>query len=112
MAIKVTAKRKVRPGKEAELDVLLIELRTKALARNGYLSGETLVLATDPTVHLVISTWSSVHHWQSWKNHADRQALIAKINKLLVSVSEPEIWLERGADKGLPPPPIEGQTAV
>jgi antibiotic biosynthesis monooxygenase (ABM) superfamily enzyme len=112
MAIKVTIKRKVRPGKEKELNSLLTALRSRALMTNGYLSSETLVSATDFSVHLVISSWFSIKDWQSWENHADRRELITKINKLLVAPAEVEVWLERGAEKGAVPFSVEGQTAV
>lgn len=96
MAIKVIIKRQVRHGKEAKLNSLLIELRSRTLTRSGYLSGETLVSAADPSVHLVIGSWSNIDDWRSWENHPDRQELIAKINDLLVSASEVGVWLERG----------------
>ena len=96
MTIKVTIKRHVRHGKEAKLNSLLIELRSRSLRRSGYLSGETLVSAADPTVHLVISSWSTLEDWKSWENHPERQELITKINDLLVSAAELEVWSQRG----------------
>lgn len=96
MTIKVTIKRHVRHGKEAKLNSLLIELRSRSLRRSGYLSGETLVSAADPTVHLVISSWSTLEDWKSWENHPERQELITKINDLLDSPAELEVWSQRG----------------
>jgi quinol monooxygenase YgiN len=96
MTIKVTIKRHVRHGKEAKLNSLLLELRSRSLKRSGYLSGETLVSATDPSVHLVIGTWSGMDDWRSWENHPDRQELIAKINDLLLSAAEVEVWSQHG----------------
>lgn len=96
MTIKVTIKRHVQRGKEAKLNSLLIELRSRSLRRSGYLSGETLVSAADPSVHLVIGSWSTLDDWKAWENHPDRQELIAKINDLLVSPAEAEVWSQHG----------------
>lgn len=96
MTIKVTIKRHVRHGKEAKLNSLLIELRSRSLRRNGYLSGETLVSAADPTVHMVVGSWASIDDWRSWEHHPERQELVAKINELLVSPAEVEVWSLHG----------------
>jgi antibiotic biosynthesis monooxygenase (ABM) superfamily enzyme len=112
MGMKVTIKRQVRPGKEAILNSLLIELRSRALTRNGYMSGETLVSAVDHSVHLVIGTWSSVEDWKSWESHPDRQELIRKINDHLVSEPHAEVWLEHGARKESVPFSVKSEPEV
>ena len=48
MAIKVLMSRHVNTGPEVELEELLVELRARALKQPGYISGETLILASDP----------------------------------------------------------------
>ena len=64
MTIKVIMSRHVNPGREHELYELLVELRSRALRRTGYISGETLVLESDESLHLVISNWSSLREWR------------------------------------------------
>ena len=100
MAIKVIMSRHVSLGHEYELHELLVELRSRALRRPGYISGETLVLASDASFHLVISTWSSLRDWRDWEYHTERMELIKKINALLDSPAKTEVWLERGEALG------------
>jgi antibiotic biosynthesis monooxygenase (ABM) superfamily enzyme len=97
MTIKVIMYRHVNPGRELELYELLVELRSRALRRPGYISGETLVLASDPSLHLVISNWSTLKDWRDWEFHKERLEVIEKINSLLKSPARTEVWLERGA---------------
>ena len=56
MAVKILIYRKVRPGKENDLNKVVRELRSEAVHVEGYISGETLFSIEDPSVHLVIST--------------------------------------------------------
>ena len=96
MTIKVTMSRHVIPGRGFELYELLVELRIRALRRPGYLSGETLVLASDPDSHMVISSWSSLREWRDWEFHTERMEVIEKINALLMSPAKTDVWIERG----------------
>ena len=97
MTIKVTMSRRVNPGHEREPYELLVELRIRAMRRTGYISGETLVLASDESLHLVISNWSSLREWSDWEHHSDRMEVSDKINALLTTPARTEMWLERGA---------------
>ena len=58
--VRVIIERRCRPGKEAELETLLVELRTRAMRQPGYISGETLRGDTLRTV-TPLSGWSSAH---------------------------------------------------
>lgn len=53
---RVIVERHCKPGKEAELEKLLLELRIKAMNQFGYITAETLRSANDPAHWLVIST--------------------------------------------------------
>ena len=102
MAVKVLMSRHVNLGREDELSELLLELRSRALRQQGYISGETLVLASDPSVHLVISNWSSLKDWLDWEHHSDRMQVVEKINALLNSPARTQVWLDRvGAPSGV-----------
>ncbi|MDA0988495.1 MAG: sugar biosynthesis protein [Chloroflexi bacterium] len=96
MTIKVTMTRQVTPGLAYELYELLVELRSRALKRPGYLSGETLVLASDPGFHMVISNWSSLREWRDWESHTERLEVIRRIDTLLTAPAKTQVWLERG----------------
>lgn len=85
--VRVIIERRCRPGKDAEMENLLIEFRTTAMQRSGYVSGETLKRLDDPSSWLVISTWVDVEHWNQWQASPKRQQITKKIEPLL---AEPE----------------------
>ncbi len=96
--VRVIIKRHCRPGKEAELEKLFVELRTKAMKRHGYVSGETLHSVDDPSFWLVISTWIDAHLWEAWKTSAERREITSKIEPLLAAPEKISVFsfLRRG----------------
>lgn len=82
--VRVIIERRCQPNKEAELEKLLVELRSKAMWQRGYVSGETLRSADAPSLWLVISTWLDAELWKAWENSPERQEMVTKIEQLLV----------------------------
>ena len=97
MAIKVVHQRKIRPENKEELGTLLAKLRTAAVSRPGYLSGETLVALDDQDTHLVISTWQTLQEWRAWEDNQERRVLIAMIDKLLVEPATVRVYIDASA---------------
>ena len=93
MAIRVLMKRVVKGGNRRPLHQLLRELRTLALTRPGYISGETLVSMNQPGTGRVISTWSSSEAWQAYENVPERRAILEVIDELLVEPRDTTIWV-------------------
>ena len=87
MAVKILIRRKIKPGKDAEFNEIVRELRSQAMHAAGFISGETLRSIDDPYVHLVISTWKSIDDWNTWHNSARRKELQKKVNKVLAEPS-------------------------
>lgn len=83
MAIKVIILRRVPPGSETQLAPLLEQLRAICLKQPGYLSGETLVSADDPSEYLVLSSWENRASWDRWAASGERAALQQQIDALL-----------------------------
>lgn len=73
MAVKVLITREFQNGKFEQAYKLLMELRSMATLRSGYLSGETIISADNPNKLVVISTWVSQKRWENW--HADRKRM-------------------------------------
>ena len=92
MAAKILIKRKVPRDKEAELALLLRELRALTMNREGYISGETLKRFDKPGESLVISTWASVDQWREWVLSSERIGIQEKIDHLLGVKTEYEIY--------------------
>jgi heme-degrading monooxygenase HmoA len=83
MAVKILITRTVPNDKAHAMLGLFREMRSLATSQPGYISGETLKSLDEPDVYLVVSTWQAVEDWNNWLNSKDRQAVQAKIDKLL-----------------------------
>jgi len=93
MAVKVLIKRRFKRDKIKEAYKLLMELRSLATLQTGYVSGETLVGADDPNKLVVISTWISANRWQEWLANPKRKSAAQKMENLLESPEEAEVFL-------------------
>ncbi|MGQ9696233.1 MAG: antibiotic biosynthesis monooxygenase family protein [Thermodesulfobacteriota bacterium] len=83
MAVKIIIRRRIPKSKEPQVLPLLLDLRSKAIAQPGYISGETLINTTDPEDYVVISTWKSAEHWKAWETSEDRVEIQSKIDSIL-----------------------------
>jgi heme-degrading monooxygenase HmoA len=93
MAVKIIIDRKVKKGNEADFLKLLEELRRKAIAAKGYISGETLQASDDSHHLIVVSTWHSADDWKNWEKNPTREEVQAKIEKLMVRPTKTRIYL-------------------
>ena len=104
MAVKILIQRKVKPGKEKELNEAVRELRSKAIHAEGYIFGETLCSIEEPSVHLVISTWKSLEDWNHWAESPGRKVFQQKTDAMLEEPTQLSISLSgalRSANKRL-----------
>lgn len=81
--VRIVIERHCRPGKESELENLLVELRSQAIKQRGYVSGETLRSVDDPSLWLVLSTWLDVDLWRIWENSPEREEIDRRMQPLL-----------------------------
>ncbi|MBM3945427.1 MAG: hypothetical protein FJ317_08085, partial [SAR202 cluster bacterium] len=81
MAIKVTIERHVVPGMQGDVKNLLAALWKLAKEHPGYVSGETLVDAYNPTVVLTISVWDSMASREAWEKSPARKQAIERLNE-------------------------------
>jgi heme-degrading monooxygenase HmoA len=88
MAIKVLIKRIVPEHKTKSLLPILRQLRNSAMNQPGYITGETLRGADNPTEYLVIGTWQSLEDWKRWAGSRDRIELQEQIDALLGEKTE------------------------
>ncbi len=93
MVAKIFIKRKIPQNLQDELLPVLLQLRKKATAQEGYISGETLRNFEDPDDYLVISTWRSVDNWKNWFSSSERKELQEKIDEMLQAPTEYSIYL-------------------
>jgi quinol monooxygenase YgiN len=90
--IKVHIKRTAPEDKKEELLVLINELRSITMGEPGYIAGETLKRTDKPGESLVVTKWQSIYYWDQWFQGAKRSAIQAKIDQLLGSETEYEIY--------------------
>ena len=93
MAIGVVIKRVAKNGEDAR--VLLphiVELRALAVKLPGYISGETFFNIDRLDECLVIGRWTSLEHWQKWKQDQRRIELDGNMENHLISKTEYNIY--------------------
>ena len=93
MAVKVLLTRKFKPETINLANKLLMELRSMATLRRGYVSGQTLVAADNPNKVVVISTWSSRQRWNDWYGDPKRAEFSKKLSTYLEGPEEIEVFL-------------------
>ncbi len=93
MAVKVIMKRTPKSGANGELNSVLQELGQLAMSQPGYISGETLLSASDTSSTLAVSQWASLQHWQEYEISRERQGLLDRVAELLDDPAQTEVYL-------------------
>ena len=94
MAVKVMMRRVLQRGGFQHVSGVLRELRTLAMSQPGYISGETLLSASEQGTTLVISIWASTKHWRDYENSANRKELLTKLEPFMTEPEVTEVWVE------------------
>jgi len=68
------------------------KLRSHAVQKQGYISGETLVNHFDYRSITVISTWQTVEDWIQWQESHERAAIESKLGSQLEEPAKYEIY--------------------
>jgi heme-degrading monooxygenase HmoA len=90
--VRIVIERHLKEGKRGDLLPLLRELRAVARHQSGYVTGETLASAGDPSIISVLSTWRSLEEWKAWEKSEQRIKLYKKIESLLVEKPKVTIY--------------------
>jgi heme oxygenase (mycobilin-producing) len=91
--IKVMIERHCQPGKEKQLMDLLLELRSAAMRQHGYITGETLREAENPSVFMVIGTWITLEAWKVWQTSRQRLVVDEMIDSLLTETRKVRVFV-------------------
>jgi quinol monooxygenase YgiN len=92
MAIKVFIKRRIKPGKMAEVSRLITQARYNAMAQQGYISSETYTALEDPNLIMVLSMWHDLADWYAYRESAQRVDHEAEVTPLLSETPTYEIY--------------------
>lgn len=68
----------------------LINNRSRAMERPGYISSETLRSLDDKDQILVVSMWESMEAWEAWKNSDARKDNVAEFKDYMSGETEYE----------------------
>jgi quinol monooxygenase YgiN len=82
MSVKIIILRKVPQGTEKEIKPLVMRLRAMCMQNEGYIGGETLINADDPTEILVISSWKDIGEWNCWLASEERAKIQNQIDEI------------------------------
>jgi heme-degrading monooxygenase HmoA len=86
--------RQCQPGKEKQLRDLLLELRSAGMRQHGYITGETLREAENPSVFMVISTWITIEAWKAWQTSRQRLLIEEMMDSLLTAERKVRVFIE------------------
>ncbi len=92
MAIKVMISRQFKQDRINEAHDLLKQMRSVVTLRPGYISGQTLVSAENPSKLAVVSTWTGQKRWEDWLKDEKRKEFSKRIGELLVSPEQIEVF--------------------
>jgi heme-degrading monooxygenase HmoA len=92
MAVQIHIRRNVTDSLAEDLTGLLQKMRGLCIVQPGYVSGQTLKRIDKPGEQLVISTWQTLEHWETWFHSNERQGVQAEIDMLLGDETIYEIY--------------------
>ena len=79
--IKVISGYKLQSG--ADLQPVLLKLRSHAMTYRGFVGAENLINAKDISIVAIISTWESVEDWKAWETSTARREILREAEALL-----------------------------
>ena len=97
MIIKIIIDRQFKKAPSADDIRIFNDLRIRAMGQNGYISGETLVDVEDNKRIVVLSVWSSMDNWETWRNSRERANLETGLTPHLEVPSKIRVFM-MGAD--------------
>ena len=92
--IRVMIERHCQPGKEKQLRDLLLELRSAGMRQPGYITGETLREADNPSVFMVISSWITLEAWKAWQTSRQRLLIEEMMEPLIKESRKVRVFTE------------------
>ncbi len=88
MTVKILIKRKVKDAAIIETSKMLIQARSNAMGKKGYISSETLSSCDNPSEILVVSMWQSKADWDAYLGDPTRIELEREFEQLFESPVE------------------------
>lgn len=91
--IRVVIEHKIKSPEYVDKAIELTrEKRTEVMKQPGFIAGETLINAKDPTDMLVIHTWENMETWDAWDKRKEKAQMNARINEVLVEPFKARVY--------------------
>lgn len=81
--IRVIIERTVAPGLEHAYEQAVRKTLANAVARPGFISGESLCDLKKPNHHVVLCSWRSEREWNEWFASRERRECFAAVRPML-----------------------------
>ena len=72
-----------RLKKGADIQALLLKLRSHAMQYPGFIGAETYIRNKERSIIMVVYTWQNAENWTAWENSTISQELIKEAEHLL-----------------------------
>ena len=94
MAVEILIRRRFIKEKAGDIAPLMIQLRSLAREKPGYISSESLrcIDPSEDDEYLIRSTWQSVDAWRNWRGSKERMAIQEKIDAITGEETEYRIY--------------------
>ena len=79
--VRIITGHKARSG--ADIEPMLLKLRTQAAQYPGFVDSENLLGEKDSSIVVTISTWERAENWREWENSKIREQLYQDIEEIL-----------------------------
>jgi len=68
---------------DADIQPVLMKLRSHAITYPGFVSAENLIGVQDNSIIFVLYTWDKIEDWQLWENTIIRKKILQEADALL-----------------------------
>ncbi|GAG67631.1 unnamed protein product [marine sediment metagenome] len=89
--VKVIIGFKLKQG--ANIQPILLKLRSAAMTYLGFVGAENLLSEQDPSIVTIITTWEKVENWRLWETSRTGRQLLRETKPLLEE--EPKVTIYR-----------------
>ena len=70
--------------KRADIQPILLKLRSHALTYPGFVGGENLISEQNSRIVAMLSTWENAEQWRLWEKSTMVQEILIGINSLII----------------------------
>ncbi|MEX2474803.1 antibiotic biosynthesis monooxygenase [Marinobacter sp.] len=81
--IRVLIERHIAETLESAYEERSRKVLQQAVSAPGFVSGETLVDASDPNHRLTLANWRSASDWDQWYRSEERKALLTELKPMM-----------------------------